>query len=250
MSDKKHLNIAMNFSQLCILQSEEEKWEKAHDMLRQIGGNHILVSGVRKSDRQIKWLRTSMFQEWISEYVHEDYYDIDPIINERLWNLGPSTVNCGSFKLGRETHCRAEYGLNNGLKDAGYGVLSSQSFQGKDKNTSLFVTLCFDRHDAINNSDTLEQVSWLKSYFSYLIGDVPTPSSEGIMPLGAYSLSQRERDVLSFLAAGHKTSRIAEKLGVADVTISKHLANARRKTKTTTREQTVAFAIACGVISI
>jgi len=67
---------------------------------------------------------------------------------------------------------------------------------------------------------------------------------------GAVPLSIRERDCLSYVALGMRTVRIAEKLGLSEVTIELHLRNARRKLRAATTAQAVARAITFGDISI
>ena len=67
---------------------------------------------------------------------------------------------------------------------------------------------------------------------------------------GAVPLSPRERDCLSYVALGLRTSRIADKLGLSDVTIELHLRNARRKLRASTTAQAVARAITFGDVAI
>lgn len=61
--------------------------------------------------------------------------------------------------------------------------------------------------------------------------------------VGAQSLTARERDVMAFVALGLRTSRIGERMGLADVTVEMHLRNARRKLRAATTAQAVARAL-------
>ena len=61
-------------------------------------------------------------------------------------------------------------------------------------------------------------------------------------------LSPRECDVLLWLAKGLRSQRIAERLGIARVTVDMHMSNARKKLKATTREHALAKAIQKGLI--
>lgn len=67
---------------------------------------------------------------------------------------------------------------------------------------------------------------------------------------GAQPLSARERDCLSYVALGLQVSRIAEKLGLAEVTVELHLRNARRKLRASTTAQAVARAVTFGDIAL
>jgi DNA-binding CsgD family transcriptional regulator len=66
----------------------------------------------------------------------------------------------------------------------------------------------------------------------------------------APALTPREREVLLWLWSGHQTARIAERMGVQPVTVTKHLASVRRKLGARTREQALAIAMLEGLISI
>ncbi len=61
-------------------------------------------------------------------------------------------------------------------------------------------------------------------------------------------LSPRERECLVWLAAGLRSDRIAERLGLARATVDLHLARARRRLGARTREQAVARAIWLGLL--
>ncbi len=62
------------------------------------------------------------------------------------------------------------------------------------------------------------------------------------------SLSPRELQCLEALARGLQDSQIAEVLTISRPTVRLHLANARRKLKSVTREQALARAVALGLI--
>lgn len=65
---------------------------------------------------------------------------------------------------------------------------------------------------------------------------------------GYERLTARERDCLLLLSNGLRPQRIAERLGLADITIHTHLRTARLKLKSKTMPQAVAMAIKLGEI--
>jgi len=67
---------------------------------------------------------------------------------------------------------------------------------------------------------------------------------------GAGTLTPRERECPSFLAAGLRPDRIAERMGLARVTIDLHLANARRRLKARTLAEAVAKAMTYGQLTL
>ena len=66
---------------------------------------------------------------------------------------------------------------------------------------------------------------------------------------GGISLTARERECLSLLARGMRNDRIAHELDVSMVTVEFHLANARRKLNSATREQALALAVQMGLVT-
>tara|TARA_R110000782_G_scaffold117364_4_gene207801 strand:- start:123642 stop:124391 length:750 start_codon:yes stop_codon:yes gene_type:complete len=68
--------------------------------------------------------------------------------------------------------------------------------------------------------------------------------------IGARPLSERERDCMSFVAAGLRNSRIAERMGVSEVTVELHLRSARKKLRARTTAQAIARAMIFGDIEI
>lgn len=67
---------------------------------------------------------------------------------------------------------------------------------------------------------------------------------------GAGELSPRERECLSFVAAGLRPDRIAERLGLARATVDLHLTNARRRLKARTLAEAVAKAMTYGQLRL
>jgi DNA-binding CsgD family transcriptional regulator len=68
--------------------------------------------------------------------------------------------------------------------------------------------------------------------------------------VGAIALSPRERDCMIYVARGLRTVRIAERLGLSEVTVELYLRNARQKLKAVTTSQAVARAMIFGDIEI
>lgn len=67
---------------------------------------------------------------------------------------------------------------------------------------------------------------------------------EGVVPP-----SPRERDCLALVAQGHRTARIAHRLGLAEVTVRLHLTQARRKLKAKTLPEAVLKAVRFGFLA-
>jgi DNA-binding CsgD family transcriptional regulator len=68
--------------------------------------------------------------------------------------------------------------------------------------------------------------------------------------LGAGALTPRERDCLTLLAKGLRPDRIADRLGLAKVTVDMHLRGARQRMKARTLAEAVARAVVARQIDI
>lgn len=68
--------------------------------------------------------------------------------------------------------------------------------------------------------------------------------------IGHYGLSARERDVLSWLAAGLRPDQIADRLGVGAGSVDKYIVNAKEKLSARTRDHAVARALILGLLNI
>lgn len=62
-------------------------------------------------------------------------------------------------------------------------------------------------------------------------------------PTRVRPLSLRERECLLWLSRGLRTSAIADRLGIAQITVNLHFKGARRKLSAATREEALAKAI-------
>lgn len=237
------------FDEMNACADEDEVWKSSHKLIEAIGGNHIVNSKILNSNTSVIWFRTSMHDAWIDEYLGCGYLKGDTILKELIGKSDNIVIESGTLTNDYQTD-NLEVDFNRGLNDAGYGTLMSQSFACKSNQTTNFVTVCFDKSNSELKNINAERVKVIQSILSIFLSKPPNMNSPGIVKTGVYGLSPRERDVLALLAHGHQTSRIADKLNVSNVMVSKHFANARKKLGAATREQALALAMAAGLISI
>lgn len=230
--------------------NEEESWTSIHGILNIIGASHLVAGKVAKKDKSILWVRTSMKDSWMKEYIDQQYYSIDPIIKQGLTQSTTVNIVCGDMLIGDENHCDLELECNLGLKDAGYGELRAQTFTTDDRETSRISTICFDDHKDILENINDVHVGQVQSLMSVFLSKPISEKSPGLVKLGAHMLSGRERDVLAYLSQGMMTAKIAEKLGLAEVTVNKHFNSGKKRLGASTREQALAIAMASGAISL
>ncbi|WP_171060757.1 helix-turn-helix transcriptional regulator [Poseidonocella sp. HB161398] len=97
-----------------------------------------------------------------------------------------------------------------------------------------------------------ELAALLPAIAAMMAGPLLPPRSASGSGLGIRyrPLTGRERSVLAHLACGLDNCAIAERMGIAEVTVRLHLKNARAKMGASTREQALALAMARGMLDL
>lgn len=239
-----------SFDEFSAHDSEAETWDAAHKIVRSVGGNHIVNGEFLNRNDAALWVRTSMTDDWMDQYVSEQYYLCDPVINSRSKSSETHEIECGGMTNLAEGANPNEQKLNFGLKDAGYSKLDSHVFRLDGSSTRRIVTICFDQGKESLQHINKERVMATQSLLSIFLDKRPSWKAPGLIKMGAPTLSARERDVLCYLAKGMMTAQIAAKLGIAEVTVGKHFKSARTRLGAATREQALAIAMALGIISL
>jgi DNA-binding NarL/FixJ family response regulator len=101
------------------------------------------------------------------------------------------------------------------------------------------VTLCFHSMERDIFDQNISHWTNLSALFAGFSMTPDTEKSRGVFADGKPKLTTRETEVLSLLATGLQTGRIAERLGLAEITVAKHFRSARQKLNAATREQSL-----------
>ncbi|MBO9472249.1 autoinducer binding domain-containing protein [Shimia sp. R10_1] len=219
--------------------SNQRTWELAEASASDCGFDHLLVAKVSTATRDIDWVNTNMPDCWMQEYLVEDYISSDPIISLLESHVGSLLYHAGMMRADEITDQKA-YAVSHGLRQHGMSHLHCSRFESH-KNNSVFVTLCSENeaHSILKSPDIEADV------FAAFLATVITSAADvySNRRLGHVFLSQRQREVLSLLAEGHQTGRIAEKLCISEATVSKHFSEARLRLGASTREEALAVAL-------
>lgn len=238
------------FDGLSNCNTEDDIWFGIHKLLDNIGANHLATSEMIKKDQTFLWIRTSITDDWTEEYLANQYYLADPILQEGLMKSAISNIKSGEISKADKTASMLERRYRLGLKDAGYGEIRTQSFSPHDSGTSRFVTVFFeDNKDVLSHIDQAK-VARAQSLISIFQNKPTSSNAPGLVKFGAHALTARERDVLSYLSQGMQTAEIAEKLGLAIITVNMHFRSAKKRLNAATREQALAIAMASGAVSL
>lgn len=249
MNDNNNFLIdAFNALSNCI--TDDDIWLGIHKILDDIGAKHLATAEMTKKDQTFLWFRTSMTDDWTEEYLVNQYYLANPVIRDGLMKSAAIDIKCGDMYETDNITNMLERKFNLGLKDAGYGEIRAQSFSSSDCGATRFISICFEDNKNVLSHIDQAKVTHAQSLISIFLNKPTSSNVLGIVKLGAHALSARERDVLSYLSQGMHTAEIAEKLGLAAITVNMHFRSAKKRLNAATREQALAIAMASGAVSL
>ncbi len=235
--------IAHAFAQFGPTDSAAQRWDTANTLARSLGGTALNIGALQLDRDKPSWMLSSMSAAWLAQYVEEGLYKIDPFIPQIKARNTPIELDTRQRK--------ADQPLNTHLLKAGYRFLYGLPFQGADRSERRVVTFCTDlTRDELVAQGALERIRFLAAI---LVIQVQPPDSTAPLPDQYFirtPLSKREAEALALLAHGLRNDRIGERLGIAEVTVRKHINAARQKLGALTREQAVAIALKNKLITL
>jgi LuxR family quorum sensing-dependent transcriptional regulator len=180
--------------------------------------------------------------EWANHYMASEYYRDDPVaahcrrtINPFEWSEAPFDAEFNP-RAAEVMHTAEDFGLKKGFL---VPILRSSGFQA-------CVTMAGERPDY---DPEAKRAIHLLSLFAH--ARVTLLLNEAAAPAEVYEgLSDREREVLTWIAAGKSSWDIARILGITERTVNWTIGRAMRKLDAVNRTQAVVNAIRSGAIRI
>lgn len=193
--------------------------------------------------------RATTPKDWLEYYDDNEYFRLDPGIARLRFAKVPLPI---SFDPGHRTY------LAEGRARTMFAEMTSFDARG-----SFFVPF-HERPDApaasvnfLTSTDKASFDVWLEAHAEALklyaviahtrISELTRPDRPEDTPEPPL-LAPRERECLQWLAAGLKSDRIAERMGISHRTVEFHFRNARKKLGASTREHALAKALIDGLI--
>jgi len=196
---------------------------------------------VRGLTKDGAFLRLTYDDEWINRYYAEDYFAIDPVVEQGSRAFMPFNWSDLDWSSKR----RAEFAEDAKGHSVGASGLTVP-IRGPDGQHALF-SLASQRSEKSWERQMSEHLPELHTIAHHL--HEATIRIEGAnAPLKIVTLSVRERDVLQWAAAGKTTDEIASILGIAERTVRVYLDTARHKLGASNRTHAVARALGIGLI--
>lgn len=230
------------------LTSAEDRWNEAVAQSQKQGIDAILVGEADGIKKQIFWMNTNMPDDWITEYLEEDYMSVDAMLETLAWQNEYHIVESGQMKR-VDARSDKEYALDHGLKSAGLASLIGSRF-GEPGRRGVYVTLCSGgTMQAAHNNSTVDLAMLAALLATSITEPIHSPANLKLKAM-TQVLSQRQQEVLELLANGCQTARIAERLNISEAAVNKHFSLARKALGASTREQALAIALKENLINL
>lgn len=228
----------------------DDRWKVANEATQELGGIALNIAEVDDATGAAKWLSSTMSDDWMTQYISQEYYACDQVLAHCL-----SSYEMLSFRTGRlfsgPLTSESAIQLDGELFDFGYKSFVAGAHTSRNSGNRIATSMVCGTSDLhAENPELAKQFSRVAAVISAFIGSPYDESSDDVHFIQQSPLTRREKDVLCLLELGNLNARIAEKLGLAEITVRAHIISARKKLGAATREQAVAIAIRDRLISI
>ncbi|GAA6164136.1 hypothetical protein NBRC116590_18400 [Pelagimonas sp. KU-00592-HH] len=227
----------------------DARWRLANEAVQRLGGMAVNIGEFDTTTQEIKWLTSTMSTEWMDRYMERAYFDADEILDHCVKSNEVIRIETG-LKMPENRFCPVEVALDHDLHDFGYRGFMAQALTTGVQDRLAVSMVMNHAPRALELPEADAHFKRMAAVIAAFIGRPDTSGDVEVYYPKQRRLTPRERDVLSLLANGHQYARIAERLGLAEITVRTHVQTARAKLRASTREQAVAIAVRDRLISI
>lgn len=231
---------------------DDSRWVRAIEFAQDLGASALGMSSISIGSDIPSWFRSSMREGFIKDYIQQDLVRHDPFVPHFKVSNSPLVFSSSDAGV-RTGQTRGVIAHKRRLLDHSYGQIIGVGSAGATPGVRRGVNFCFDLGQDWHEADQSYFMEHAKIFAAVVNAYVEAPSTfnlPGVILPRIPELTDRERDILSYLAQGFKNDRIAERTGLAEVTVRKHMTAARYKLGASTREQALALAMKFGLISV
>lgn len=224
-------------------------WSTTGAYLDSLGFTHSVYTFVDPGDPGAARIWTSLPDAWCTRYADENYWRVDPYYRYCCRTFapirtGPDYLDDYDFLTGPERrviHEGGETGFRSGFS-APVRLLGRSGFGGWNFGST------FRRRDLEAAFKEHGRDLRLAAFYIHGHAEKLSAANDAAEP-EVVRLTPRERECLLWLGRGLRTAAIADRLGIAEVTVDLHFRGARRKLKAATREEALAKAILHGLLN-
>lgn len=185
-----------------------------------------------KVPRDGRLLASTWPQEWLAHWMSQNYITIDPVINELLMRNEPVR-----WRDARRT--ADEIGTRVLDEAAQFGLADGFTVPVYSREGVIFgITIGTKKYELGRHDETCLHMAGI-----YFHAKLERLRARHAPRLAAQKMTPRERECLSWVAAGKTDWEISQILNISEQTAHEYVQNALMKLKATTRAQAVATAI-------
>lgn len=224
--------------------SIEQAWSATTDFMRSFGID--IVHSWYGFDPQTVRFMTARPAWWISHYMAENYIEWDHVVHHCIRRLTPIVYGSDVDLDNPNIHPMAKKAVSEA--NEALGLRNGVVYPVRSGRGQLSGGINLGSSEPISEMRKIHREARHVLHIAALTAHARVQELLATERTTSVRLSPREQECLLWLTRGERTGRIAERLGLQEVTITLHLGNARRKLSARTREQAVARALALGLI--
>jgi DNA-binding CsgD family transcriptional regulator len=229
--------------------TDEARWTCGARLLHAQGAEWITAGTATRRAKAAIAIRSTTPDLLMRDYVAERIYDHDPWMQLCAETVAPDQLDVEAEAATQRRPGKAR--MSRLFADHGIRHAVLVPSWGGNRPGGIVLYACHrDTSQGLRNPEGLARARLLVALLSSLYRPEHDRSDSPRLYALQDALSPREREVLAWLGAGLRTSRIAQRMGIEDVTVSKHLRSIRRKLGARTREEALAIALRDGLIAI
>lgn len=229
--------------------SVAERWECGARLLQDSGSDWVTAGTAARATGDTIAIRSSTPKALMQDYMDQRLFLHDPWMQicARSNGLDHLDVQAELQTPTRPDKARvsrlfADHGVRRAVLVPCYGGSRSGGIVLYARSTGAA--------EALDHPDGLARARLLVAVFAAEYRPEADRSASPQLYSAHNALTRRECEVLCWAYTGLRTSGIADRMGLRDVTVTKHLLSIRRKLRARTREQALAIAVRDGLIQV
>lgn len=229
--------------------TDDQRWACGTRLLQDCGSEWITAGTAARASGAALAIRTSTPADLMRDYMDQRLYLQDPWMQLCARTAAPDHLDVRRELAApsrpdktRMSRLFADHGVRRAVLVPCYGG-------GRSGGIVLYAR-SDDAARAFADPDAMSRARLVVALFAASYRPETDRSLSADRYTAHNALTPRECEVLRWAYAGLRTSRIADRMGLQDVTVTKHLLSVRRKLKARTREQALAIAVRDGLIEV
>lgn len=227
----------------------EDAWAGVNAVAGRLNANAVNAGVFLRGTESIAWMRSSMKPGWLEEYAGAGLADTDPLLRASMAGAPPALYDVAARMPDRSGDARMRR-LHARMLEHGYRYMLTHAWFEGPQNKCLVLS-CEDDPADLFGPGTARAFSAVSAMLSYSVHP-PGADNPAARAFGSEwrALTQREADVLAWLAGGLSEDAIADRIGRDRTEVSRVIFAASAKMRAESRDQAIALAMMRGLLAL